>query len=116
MLQTQIDVYQLEPNSTYIFQVWANNKLGAGEITQVEAVTRHDIQEIGKHELLCFRHLLVLVGFDSVKVIYKKCSRFLNEARIFNKYILNTLRNLAEVKYNVIFTIFEAKYKRKLIH
>lgn len=50
---TQIDVYQLEPNSTYLFQVWANNKLGPGEITQVEAVTRHDTQEIelGRHLL-----------------------------------------------------------------
>ncbi|BES95119.1 FN3 [Nesidiocoris tenuis] len=50
---TQIDVYQLEPNSTYVFQVWANNRLGRGEITEVEALTKHDSQEIelAKHLL-----------------------------------------------------------------
>lgn len=41
-------MYQLEPNSTYVFQVWANNRLGRGEITEVEALTKHDSQEIGK--------------------------------------------------------------------
>uniref|UniRef100_A0A146LAC8 Protein sidekick-1 n=3 Tax=Lygus hesperus TaxID=30085 RepID=A0A146LAC8_LYGHE len=50
---TQIDVYQLEPNATYVFQVWATNRLGRGEVTEVEAQTKHDNQEI---ELA--RHLL----------------------------------------------------------
>ncbi|KAF6206083.1 hypothetical protein GE061_017308 [Apolygus lucorum] len=50
---TQIDVYHLEPNATYVFQVWATNRLGRGEVTEVEAQTKHDNQEI---ELA--RHLL----------------------------------------------------------
>ncbi|XP_065208803.1 uncharacterized protein LOC135837457 [Planococcus citri] len=50
---TQTDIYKLNPNSTYMFQIWASNELGAGEITTVLAKTRHDIQEI---ELA--RHLL----------------------------------------------------------
>ncbi|CAH1397912.1 unnamed protein product [Nezara viridula] len=50
---TQIDIYQLEPNSTYVFQIWANNKLGCGKIVELEATTKHDNQEIelAKHFL-----------------------------------------------------------------
>ncbi|XP_022207986.2 uncharacterized protein LOC111064545 [Nilaparvata lugens] len=50
---TQIDIYQLEPNSTYQFQVWANNKLGMGEVVMLEGCTHHDNQEIelGRHLL-----------------------------------------------------------------
>lgn len=46
--QSQIDVYKLEPNSTYIFEVWASNELGEGEVVQVEATTHHDINEMGE--------------------------------------------------------------------
>ncbi|XP_075220763.1 protein sidekick-1 isoform X2 [Lycorma delicatula] len=49
---TQIDVYRLEPNSTYQFQVWANNKLGEGEAVILEACTQHDVQEIELGHLL----------------------------------------------------------------
>ncbi|RZF42916.1 hypothetical protein LSTR_LSTR003632 [Laodelphax striatellus] len=46
-------IYQLEPNSTYQFQVWANNKLGEGEVVMLEGCTHHDNQEIelGRHLL-----------------------------------------------------------------
>ncbi|PSN38015.1 hypothetical protein C0J52_19287 [Blattella germanica] len=49
----QIDVYCLDPNTTYVFKIWASNKLGPGEETVLEATTLHDIGEI---ELA--RHLL----------------------------------------------------------
>ncbi|XP_069686294.1 cell adhesion molecule DSCAML1 isoform X2 [Periplaneta americana] len=49
----QIDVYRLDPNTTYVFKIWATNRLGAGEVTALEATTLHDTEEI---ELA--RHLL----------------------------------------------------------
>ncbi|XP_046993685.1 protein turtle homolog A isoform X4 [Schistocerca americana] len=49
----QVDVYHLKPNTTYIFRLWANNQLGKGVVTVMEATTSHDTQEI---ELA--RHLL----------------------------------------------------------
>ncbi|CAB3373959.1 Hypothetical predicted protein [Cloeon dipterum] len=49
----QIDVYHLHANTTYLFQIWATNRLGPGEVTEREAKTHHDTEEI---ELA--RHLL----------------------------------------------------------
>ncbi|XP_046390641.1 protein turtle homolog A isoform X2 [Ischnura elegans] len=49
----QIDVYRLQPNSTYIFQIWASNSLGPGNVTEMETKTLNDVEEI---ELA--RHLL----------------------------------------------------------
>lgn len=48
-LQRQIDVYRLDPNTTYVFKIWANNNLGPGEETVLEATTLHDTEEIGEH-------------------------------------------------------------------
>ncbi|KAG8232025.1 hypothetical protein J437_LFUL012049 [Ladona fulva] len=48
-----IDVYRLQPNSTYIFQIWASNILGPGEVTEMETKTLNNNEEI---ELA--RHLL----------------------------------------------------------
>ncbi|XP_046993675.1 protein turtle homolog A isoform X3 [Schistocerca americana] len=42
----QVDVYHLKPNTTYIFRLWANNQLGKGVVTVMEATTSHDTQEI----------------------------------------------------------------------
>jgi hypothetical protein len=47
--QRQIDVYHLHPNSTYVFQIWATNQLGPGEVTEKEASTHHDTEEIGNY-------------------------------------------------------------------
>jgi len=52
MFQRQIDVYRLDPNTTYVFKIWASNELGPGEETVLEATTLHDIEEIGKHYVL----------------------------------------------------------------
>ncbi|XP_033225115.1 protein turtle homolog A isoform X2 [Belonocnema kinseyi] len=49
----QIDVYHLEPNTTYSFRVWATNQLGPGEIVEVDGHTHHSDEEL---ELA--RHLL----------------------------------------------------------
>uniref|UniRef100_A0A8D8YB76 Protein turtle homolog A n=1 Tax=Cacopsylla melanoneura TaxID=428564 RepID=A0A8D8YB76_9HEMI len=58
---TFVDIYLLEPNTSYVFRIWANNKLGAGEIVQVEALTKHDNTEIQ-----LARHLLIgLEDFDT---------------------------------------------------
>ncbi|XP_057320498.1 protein turtle homolog A isoform X4 [Microplitis mediator] len=46
----QIDVYHLEPNTTYLFRVWATNKLGRGEIVQVEGHTHHTVEELAQLE------------------------------------------------------------------
>ena len=48
MFQRQIDVYRLDPNTTYVFKIWASNELGPGEESVLEATTLHDIEEIGK--------------------------------------------------------------------
>lgn len=46
-VQSQADVYKLNPNSTYLFQIWGSNKLGSGGVTSITAKTLHDNQEIG---------------------------------------------------------------------
>ncbi|XP_044586278.1 protein turtle homolog A isoform X2 [Cotesia typhae] len=46
----QIDVYHLEPNTTYLFRVWATNKLGRGDIVEVEGHTHHTIEELAQLE------------------------------------------------------------------
>ncbi|GLV44997.1 uncharacterized protein CBL_14431 [Carabus blaptoides fortunei] len=42
----QIDVYKLEPNTTYAFRIWATNQLGQGDITEVESKTLKVYEEI----------------------------------------------------------------------
>lgn len=48
----QIEVYKLEPNTTYAFRVWAVNYLGKGEVTEVEGRTLMNNQELGKLSLM----------------------------------------------------------------
>lgn len=58
---TFVDIYLLEPNTSYVFRIWANNRLGAGETVQVETLTKHDNTEIQ-----LARHLLIgLEDFDT---------------------------------------------------
>lgn len=47
--QRQIDVYKLEPNTSYAFRVWATNQLGSGEITEVVAITKPIYTEQGMY-------------------------------------------------------------------
>lgn len=44
----QIEVYKLEPNTTYAFRVWATNQLGKGEVAEVEGHTLCNNQELGR--------------------------------------------------------------------
>nr|CAG4643422.1 EOG090X0B8X [Ilyocryptus agilis] len=37
---TQVEVYKLLPNTTYRFRVWATNKLGPGDYSEVNATTK----------------------------------------------------------------------------
>jgi hypothetical protein len=62
MLQRQIDVYRLDPNTTYVFKIWAINQLGPGEETALEAMTLHDIEEIG--EQWSSVYLLLVTGTE----------------------------------------------------
>ncbi|KAL1140222.1 hypothetical protein AAG570_000154, partial [Ranatra chinensis] len=87
---SQIDVYELEPNSSYVFQVWANNKLGLGEVVELEAITMHDPQEIelGRHLLQGAQNFdtriwvaavavvmgtLVVLATATVYALYREC-------------------------------------------
>ncbi|KAK7081883.1 hypothetical protein SK128_025117, partial [Halocaridina rubra] len=42
----QVDVYNLQPNSTYEFQLWASNKYGSSDVISVSATTSNDDYEI----------------------------------------------------------------------
>ena len=57
-LQRQIDVYHLLPNTTYAFRVWATNRLGRGEIVEVEGHTQYSDEQSGKLSLTFLPHLL----------------------------------------------------------
>lgn len=41
----QMEVYRLEPNTTYEFRIWANNHLGAGEIVTTNVTTLSETKE-----------------------------------------------------------------------
>ncbi|KAK9513018.1 hypothetical protein O3M35_001304 [Rhynocoris fuscipes] len=90
MQPTQIDIFQLQPNSSYVFQIWANNKLGRGEIVELEAVTMNDTQEIelGKHLLAGAENFdtriwvaavavvmgtLLILATATIYALYKEC-------------------------------------------
>jgi hypothetical protein len=62
VLQRQIDVYRLDPNTTYVFRIWANNELGPGEETVLEATTLHDIEEIGELCVLLLSMTLIILS------------------------------------------------------
>ncbi|XP_055384900.1 uncharacterized protein LOC129614352 [Condylostylus longicornis] len=41
----QMEVYKLEPNSTYEFRIWGNNKLGPGEIVTTNVTTLPEMSD-----------------------------------------------------------------------
>lgn len=61
-LQRQLEIYKLEPNTSYAFRIWAVNQLGKGEITELISRTIYHDEEGGK----CLWFLFV------IKVIPKK--------------------------------------------
>lgn len=49
--QRQLEVYHLKPNTTYDFQIWANNNIGPGVISNVTGMTKSQYEEQGAFEL-----------------------------------------------------------------
>lgn len=43
-----MEVYRLEPNTTYEFRIWANNQLGSGEVVTTNVTTLPETKEEGK--------------------------------------------------------------------
>lgn len=43
-----MEVYRLEPNTTYEFRMWANNHLGSGEVVTTNVTTLPETKEEGK--------------------------------------------------------------------
>ncbi|XP_043473090.1 protein turtle homolog B isoform X1 [Leptopilina heterotoma] len=86
----QIDVYHLEPNTTYSFRVWATNELGPGEIVEVEGHTHHSDEELelARHLLAGAENFdtrvwvaavgivmgtLMILGFGTCFLLYREC-------------------------------------------
>lgn len=46
-LQRYYEVYHLKPNTTYEFRIWANNLLGAGEMSYTTATTLSQLSDQG---------------------------------------------------------------------
>ncbi|XP_069966800.1 uncharacterized protein [Bactrocera oleae] len=46
----QMEVYRLEPNTTYEFRIWANNQLGSGEVVTTNVTTLPETKE----EVICY--------------------------------------------------------------
>lgn len=42
-----MEVYRLEPNTTYEFRLWANNQLGSGDIVTTNVTTLSETKEEG---------------------------------------------------------------------
>nr|CAG4651234.1 EOG090X0B8X [Simocephalus serrulatus] len=42
---TQLEIYKLHPNTTYRFRVWATNKLGPGDYTEVITTTKDTVND-----------------------------------------------------------------------
>lgn len=71
-LQRQIDIYKLQPNTSYAFRIWATNQLGSGEITEVVATTLGVYQEQGT-----YLHILsILIKYNSTFKLINKNSKF----------------------------------------
>ncbi|XP_049780635.1 protein turtle homolog A isoform X2 [Schistocerca cancellata] len=66
----QVDVYHLKPNTTYIFRLWANNQLGKGVVTEMEATTSHDTQEIAVAVVM---GTLLMLAIGTCYLLYKEC-------------------------------------------
>uniref|UniRef100_A0A1A9W8P3 Fibronectin type-III domain-containing protein n=1 Tax=Glossina brevipalpis TaxID=37001 RepID=A0A1A9W8P3_9MUSC len=54
----QMEVYRLEPNTTYEFRIWANNQLGSGEVITTNVTTLPETKEEEYED-----------GWDSIELI-----------------------------------------------
>ncbi|XP_008190805.1 contactin-1 isoform X3 [Tribolium castaneum] len=79
----QIDVYKLQPNTSYEFRIWATNKLGRGEITTVIGTTSHEYREEAGADKFDTRvwavavgivmGTLILLGLGTCFLLYQEC-------------------------------------------
>ncbi|XP_056630483.1 contactin-1 [Diorhabda carinulata] len=86
----QIEVYKLEPNTTYQFRIWATNQLGRGAITEVYGTTlceytelelaRHFFDSADKFDTTVWAiavgivmGTLVLLGLGTCFLLYQEC-------------------------------------------
>lgn len=54
LIQGQVDVCNLTPNTTYEFQLWASNRYGKSETVSFVTTTRPSVSEMGKGVFLIF--------------------------------------------------------------
>ncbi|XP_044759519.1 protein turtle homolog A isoform X3 [Coccinella septempunctata] len=81
----QIDVYGLQPNTSYEFKVWATNQLGRGESTQIVSTTKgYYSEEAGADEfdtrawavaVGIVMGTLILLGLGTCFLLYQECRR-----------------------------------------
>ncbi|XP_045463175.1 protein turtle homolog A isoform X3 [Harmonia axyridis] len=78
----QIDVYGLQPNTSYEFKVWATNQLGRGEVTQIVSTTKGYYSEEGADEfdtrawavaVGIVMGTLILLGLGTCFLLYQEC-------------------------------------------
>lgn len=86
----QIDVYGLQPNTSYEFKVWATNQLGRGEVTQVVSTTKgyYSEEELARQLLAgadefdtrawavavgIVMGTLILLGLGTCFLLYQEC-------------------------------------------
>ncbi|XP_045463174.1 protein turtle homolog A isoform X2 [Harmonia axyridis] len=79
----QIDVYGLQPNTSYEFKVWATNQLGRGEVTQIVSTTKgYYSEEAGADEfdtrawavaVGIVMGTLILLGLGTCFLLYQEC-------------------------------------------
>lgn len=86
----QIEVYKLEPNTTYAFRVWGINQLGKGEVSEIEGRTlmnnqdlelaRHFLEGADKFDTRMWlvavgvvMGTLVVLGLGTCFLLYQEC-------------------------------------------
>uniref|UniRef100_A0A1I8M336 Uncharacterized protein n=1 Tax=Musca domestica TaxID=7370 RepID=A0A1I8M336_MUSDO len=76
----QMEVYRLEPNTTYEFRMWANNHLGSGEVVTTNVTTLPETKEEDLYHSKPFLLTLILFDIRTDRMASKtKCSKQLNK-------------------------------------
>ena len=69
-LQTQLNIYRLQPNTTYRFRVWATNNLGPGDYAECLTTTKLLSNDEG-NDIICLI-LKDVQTFIALKVLTTK--------------------------------------------
>lgn len=111
----QIDVYKLQPNTTYAFRIWAANRLGEGEIVEVTSKTlkvyeeselaRHFFEGTEKFDTRVWvaavgivMGTLTFLGLGTCYLLYQECRA--PSAGVVKKCLHYTFHQLTIVKQN----------------